>query len=149
EGVFNDLEEMTDETVRLAGANRYEVSRTIAEDAFGGADVPMAYIATGDKFPDALAAGGAAGSQNAPVILVKGSAADLDQATADLLVEFNTTDTRVLGGTASVTTGVFDDIDGITEALRLGGANRYEAARSINADAFDSAERAFLTTGMN
>ncbi|MDH6181993.1 putative cell wall-binding protein [Microbacteriaceae bacterium SG_E_30_P1] len=147
--VFFSLSSMADEVVRIAGANRYEVSRNIAEYAFGGADVPMVYIATGEKFPDALAAGGAAGSQNAPVVLVRGSADALDADTATLLESFNTTDTRVLGGTATVTTAVFDDIAEVTTALRLGGANRYEVARAINTDAFDSAERAFLATGAN
>jgi len=111
--------------------------------------VPLAYLATGEKFPDALAAGGAAGSQDAPVILVKGSASDLDAATEALLDELGTTDTRVLGGEASVTPGVFNDIDAVTSAVRLGGADRYQAARTINADAFDSADRAFIATGLN
>ncbi|UDF12431.1 ThuA domain-containing protein [Antiquaquibacter oligotrophicus] len=149
ETVFGQLAGLTDEAVRIAGANRYEASRNIAEYAFGGADVPLAYIATGEKFPDALAAGGAAGSQDAPVILVKGDAATLDAATATLLDEFNTTETRVLGGEASVTPGVFNGVDAITDATRLGGVDRYEAARNINADAFDTAERVFLATGAN
>jgi len=148
EGVFNDLDALTDEAVRVAGATRYEVSRNIAEYAFGDT-VPLAYLATGEKFPDALAAGGAAGSQDAPVILVKGSASDLDAATEALLDELGTTDTRVLGGEASVTPGVFNDIAATSTAVRLGGADRYQAARAINADAFDSADRAFLSTGLN
>ena len=148
EGVFNDLDALTDEAVRVAGATRYEVSRNIAEYAFGD-EVPLAYLATGEKFPDALAAGGAAGSQDAPVILVKGSASDLDAATEALLVELGTTDTRVLGGEASVTPGVFSDVAAVTTAVRLGGADRYQAARAINADAFDSADRAFIATGLN
>ena len=149
EGAFNDLAELTTEIVRIAGADRYEVSRNIAEYAFGAADVPLVYIATGEKFPDALAAGGAAGVQDAPIVLVRGSAADLDAEAGVLLESFNTTETRVLGGEASVTPGVFNDVDAIASADRLGGANRYEAARTINADAFDTAERAFLATGEN
>ncbi|UDF12423.1 cell wall-binding repeat-containing protein [Antiquaquibacter oligotrophicus] len=146
--VFYELSGMAAETVRIAGANRFEVSRNVAQYAFGD-EVPLAYIATGEKFPDALTAGGAAGSQDAPVILVRGSAADLDDATAALLADFGTTQTRVLGGSASVSPGVFSDIKALTAATRLGGADRYEAARAINADAFTSADRAFIATGLN
>ncbi|MDH6182340.1 putative cell wall-binding protein [Microbacteriaceae bacterium SG_E_30_P1] len=148
EGSFNELAALTDETVRVAGANRYEVSRNLAEYAFDD-EVPFVYIATGEKFPDALAAGGAAGTRNAPVVLVPGSAATLDAATSALLTELGTTDTRVLGGEASVTAGVFAGVDALTTAVRLGGADRYQAARTINADAFDSAEHALIATGMN
>ena len=147
--VFGTLESLADETVRIAGADRFEASRNVATYAFGGADVPLVYLATGEKFPDALAAGGAAGSKDAPVVLVRGSAAGLDSSTVALLDGFNTTDTRVLGGEASVTPGVFNDIAAISTAVRLGGADRYQAARTINADAFESADRAFLTTGLN
>ena len=149
EGVFNDLDALTDETVRIAGANRYEVSQNVAQYAFGDADAPLVYVATGEKFPDALAAGGAAGSQDAPVLLVKGSASEVDAATLALLEDLGTTDTRVLGGLATVTTGVFNGLDSVTTAYRLGGADRYEAARAINADAFDEADRAFIATGLN
>ena len=149
EGVFNDLDALTDEIVRVSGVNRYEASRNVADYAFGDADVPLVYIATGEKFPDALAAGGAAGSLDAPVVLVNGSASDLDAETTALLDDLGTTETRVLGGEASVSAGVFADLDAATEATRLGGANRYEAARAINADAFEEAERAFIATGLN
>jgi hypothetical protein len=55
----------------------------------------------------------------------------------------------VLGDTASVTAGLFEDVDAVTEAVRLAGANRYDTARAINADAFETAGRAFLATGGN
>ncbi|UDF12168.1 cell wall-binding repeat-containing protein [Antiquaquibacter oligotrophicus] len=146
--VYFTLTAKADEIDRVAGANRFEVSRNLAEYAFGD-DVPFAYIATGEKFPDALAAGGAAGTKDAPVILVGGSASTLDDATADLLEGLGTTDIRVLGGEASVTAGILTDLEAIGETVRLGGANRYEAARAINSDAFDSAEHALIATGLN
>ena len=149
DAVYTELSALADEAVRIAGANRYEASRNVAEYAFGDADVPLVYVATGEKFPDALAAGGAAGSQDAPVLLVNGSAADVDAPTAALLEGFNTAETRVLGGEASVTPGVFNGLDAIADATRLGGVDRYQAARAINADAFDEADRAFIATGLN
>ena len=149
EGTFNDLAALAPEIDRITGADRYEVSRKIAQYAFGDAEVPLAYIATGEKFPDALSAGGAAGSQGAPVLLVPGSASALDSNTAALLDELGTTETKVLGGEASVSAGVFADLAELTTATRFGGVNRFEAARAVNKDAFDSADQAFLATGLN
>jgi putative cell wall-binding protein len=149
EAVYEQLGGMADEITRLAGADRYETSRLVADYAFGEAGADMAYIATGTKFPDALAAGGAAGAHDAPVILVDGGAFDLDAATETLLDELGTTDTRVLGDLNSVSEGIFEDVNAVTTAVRLAGANRYETARAINSDAFESAERAFLATGLN
>ncbi len=147
--VYAQLEGLADEVVRLAGSDRYETSRLVADYAFGESGASMVYIATGTKFPDALAAGGAAGAHDAPVILVSGGAFDLDAATQTLLADLGATDARVLGDTNSVSEGIFEDVDNITTAVRLAGANRYETARAINTDAFDSADRAFLATGLN
>ncbi|NYF09532.1 putative cell wall-binding protein [Leifsonia sp. AK011] len=147
--VYTQLTAMTDSITRLGGADRYETSRMLAEYAFGDSGASLAYIATGTKFPDALAAGGAAGAQDAPVILVNGSTGDLGTATADLLGDLGVTDTRVLGDVNSISDDMFYDIDQLTNAVRLAGSNRYETARAINADAFDTAEHAFLSTGAN
>ncbi|NYF09833.1 putative cell wall-binding protein [Leifsonia sp. AK011] len=147
--VYAQLDTMADEITRLGGANRYETSRMVADYAFGDAGASMAYLATGTKFPDALAAGGAAGAQDAPVILVNGSAFSLDSATRALLDSLGTTDSRVLGDTNSISEGIFEDANEVTNSVRLAGANRFQTARVINADAFDSADRAFLSTGEN
>ncbi|MDH6182174.1 GH35 family endo-1,4-beta-xylanase/putative cell wall-binding protein [Microbacteriaceae bacterium SG_E_30_P1] len=147
ESVFTQLAGLAEEIDRVAGADRFEVSRAVAEYAFG--DVEYAYVATGEKFPDALSAGGAAGVREAPVILVRGSSPSLDAATAGVLGSLSAERVRVLGGEASVSAGVFADLAARGEAVRLGGADRYEAARTINADAFDTAERVLIATGIN
>ncbi len=149
EAVFTQLSGLADDIVRLAGADRFETSRLVAEEAFGDAGADRAYVATGLKFPDALAAGGAAGAYDAPVILVNGTGPSLDAATADLLDELGITETRVLGGIETVSEGIFEGIDSLTDAARLAGSNRFETARAINSDAFNSADRAFLATGEN
>ena len=146
--VFGQLEGLADEVVRLGGADRFETSRLVADYAFGDAGASMAYIAAGATFADALAAGGAAGAKDAPVILVNGVQFDLDSATATLLGDLGVTDSRVLGGLNSVSEGIFEDVDGITTAVRLAGDSRYETARVINSAACESAERAFLATGL-
>ncbi len=149
ETVFTALEEMAESTDRVFGADRFETSREIAEYAFGEAGATRAYVATGQKFPDALAAGGAAGVLDAPVILVNGEAPALDTATADLLEELGVTEVRVLGSDVTVSEGIFSGLDSIAETIRLAGDDRYETARAINLDAFASADHAFLATGDN
>ena len=57
---------------RVAGRDRYETSAAVAAGFAPG--VPVAYVATGLAFPDALAAAAAAGAQGAPVLLTRPTA---------------------------------------------------------------------------
>ena len=145
--VFEELEDMTEDIDRIAGKNRYETSLKIAQAAFGEAE--LAYIATGQKFPDALSAGAAAGVNGAPVVLVDGTASDLDAGTAALLDGLGVESVKVLGAKDSVSSGIYEDLGAIASTKRIAGANRYETSQKINADAFDEATRVFLSTGLN
>ena len=84
---------------RLAGADRYSTGRAISQDAFGPG-VPVAYVATGANFPDALAGGAAGAFKNGPVLLVAGAA--IPKATKDELARLQPKQIIVLGGTAVV-----------------------------------------------
>jgi putative cell wall-binding protein len=55
---------------RLAGTDRYATSAAIAARFFPAA-VVATYVATGENFPDALAAGPAAASWGGPLVLVR------------------------------------------------------------------------------
>lgn len=145
--VYTQLAGLAPTIERIAGTDRYDTSRQVADTTFGSANI--AYIATGQNFPDALAAGGAAGLLDAPVILVNGQAGDLDPVTADLLDDLGVTSIRVIGATASVSDGILHDLEGIATTVRLAGANRYDTARAVNADAFASSDLAFFATGLN
>ncbi len=147
--VFDQLEGIVGEAniTRYAGADRYETSRMIAEDVFGSAT--LAYVATGQTFPDALAAGAAAGAQGAPVVLVPGNATALDAATAELLDGLGVENLTVTGSNLTVSDALFDDLNEIAPAVRLSGSDRFETAVAINLDAFDSADRVFISTGLN
>ena len=145
--VETQLGTMTESVERIGGANRYEVSRNIAASVFDSAD--RAYLATGANFPDALAAGAVGGSIGAPVVLVNGSASTLDAATTTLLEDLGVTSLRIAGGPVSVSPGIETAAGLIAPTVRLDGADRYAAARSINADAYTSADRVFLATGLN
>lgn len=54
---------------RLAGADRYATSAAISAATFGSR-VPVVYLATGERFPDALSGAAAAGASGGPVLLV-------------------------------------------------------------------------------
>jgi putative cell wall-binding protein len=132
---------------RIAGADRYEASRALAADTFGDTGSTLAYIATGGNFPDALAAGGAAGHVGAPVILVNGAASTLDEETRRQLSDLGVTQIKIAGGPASVSPGIEHDLSLIAPTTRLWGPDRLTAAAAINLDAYGTSDRAFLVTG--
>lgn len=141
---------------RQSGADRFEASRNLAKavwNAPGVGGAPEVFIATGNNFPDALAAGPAAGSIGAPVILVNGLQQHLDQATQDLLISLGTTDVDIVGGPNSVTPGVESDLanlmHGTDHVHRYSGATRYDAAAAMNQDFFPQAAIVFAATGAN
>ncbi|MFB2586729.1 cell wall-binding repeat-containing protein [Herbiconiux liukaitaii] len=147
--VFDSLRAVQSDTVRISGTDRYEASRNLAMYAFGASRASTAYVATGANFPDALSAGAAAASARGPVVLVNGSASAPDTTTLALLGSLGVTTVKVAGGPASVSTGVETGLRtaGLS-VTRLGGADRFAASVSINADAFERSDRAFLVTGL-
>jgi putative cell wall-binding protein len=149
--VFDDLAGRTNAIERVAGSDRFETGRNIVRNAFeGGAS--SAYIATGANFPDALSAAGAAGSRGLPVILVQGSSAGIDSATAALIRDLGVSDLKIVGGTATISTGVessLSQIPGITSVQRFAGTDRYETSRLVNAEAFSRIPSAFIAVGTN
>jgi len=141
---------------RQSGADRFEASRNLADavwNAPGAGGAPEVFIATGNNFPDALAAGPAAGLIGAPVILVNGLQSHLDQATQDLLVSLATTDVDIVGGPNSVTPGIESDLatlmGGTEHVQRYSGATRYDAAAAMNQEFFPQADIVFAATGAN
>ncbi|QEO13565.1 hypothetical protein FLP10_03375 [Agromyces intestinalis] len=134
---------------RIAGADRYETARRIAETVFPSA--ATAYLATGRDFADALSASAAAGAKGLPVILVDGQAGRADQATLQTLAAMGVTRVKVAGGPGAVSQGVTNSIAnrGIT-VQRLDGPNRYATSVKVVADAFGTAAAsAYLATGLS
>jgi putative cell wall-binding protein len=131
---------------RIGGADRYEASRNIAKAAFPSG-APTAVLSAGTTFADALSAGAAIDGEG-PVILVKGSSGSLDAATKKLLADLDVKSIAIAGGEASVSAGIQTDAAAIADTIRLGGADRYEASRSINDHFFDTADHVLLATGL-
>ncbi|SDH77144.1 cell wall-binding repeat-containing protein [Agrococcus jejuensis] len=137
------------ETVdRIGGADRFETSRLVAEYAFGeGAGT--AFLATGRNFPDALTAGAAAGSMDAPVILIDGQLSALDGATLATLQDLGVTQTLVAGSSASVSDGIYRDlVNAVMNPYRAAGADRFLTGVYINEHVFDSADTMFVASGL-
>ena len=119
---------------RIAGSDRYATAGAIATTFFSG-PVPVLYIADGLNFPDALAGAAAAGHVGAPILLVTPDS--IPDATAQAIATLAPKSIKVLGGTASVSDAVAQDLDADTGTVtRLAGADRYATAAAISQDTY-------------
>ena len=130
----------TDTTTRLSGATRYDTAVAISQNRSFTNATPSVVIASGENFPDALAAAPLAALVNSPILLVKHN-----DVSASVLAEINriwnhdnsggATDIYIIGGTSSINASVSDaiaaGIDGSPNITRIAGANRYETATAI------------------
>lgn len=150
DAVFDQLAKLTPEIRRDAGVDRYETSRTIASAAFGGTGSPVAYLATGAGFADALSASAVAGSVNAPVILVNGSKKSIDSETLSLLTSLGVTDVFIAGGTGVVSSAIEEALRGLgLNVLRNGGSDRYATSAALNKGKFATASVVHVASGTN
>ncbi|MGH2455825.1 MAG: cell wall-binding repeat-containing protein [Candidatus Limnocylindria bacterium] len=133
---------------RLSGGNRFETAAAISADTFAPG-VPVAYVATGVNFPDALAGTPPAGSSGGPVLLV--TKASLPEATAAELERLNPARIVILGATGVISSAVADQLKAFTSGplTRLAGADRYATAVAVSAATFPSAETVYIATGAN
>ncbi len=114
---------------RFAGPDRFA---TAAETAYGfSPGVPVAYIATGYNFPDALTGGPAAAKDGGPVLLTRPDR--LPDVVAEALEWLEPGQIRILGGTGVVSNAVRDELKAFTtgSVTRLAGADRYATAAAI------------------
>lgn len=133
---------------RHAGPDRYATAATVSARAFAPG-VPVAYVATGGSFPDALAGGVAAARQKGPVLLVAPNA--IPSATSKELGRLRPARIVVLGGTSAVSSGVLSALDAFTtgQVSRIAGADRYGTAieTSRATTGADAPRTVFLATG--
>ncbi|WP_460793817.1 glycosyl hydrolase [Marisediminicola antarctica] len=147
DAVLASLRTLAPVVVRLGGADRYVVSRAIADYARGTGS-PSAYIATGTNFPDALSAGSAAGGAGAPVVLVRGTQPTLDTPTRELLARLGAKAVRLVGGPAVLSPALSESFTRAGfDVTRLSGADRFAASVSVNADAYSRSSTVYLATG--
>ncbi|HYM53056.1 MAG TPA: cell wall-binding repeat-containing protein, partial [Candidatus Dormibacteraeota bacterium] len=134
---------------RLAGADRYATAAAISSTFFAPGP-PVAFVATGANFPDALAASPAAARLGGPTLLTQRTS--LPQATIDELVRLQPRSIVIVGGTGVVSTQVAAQLRTYTtgNVLRLAGADRYATAAAVSRAFFDRGlDVVFVATGAN
>ena len=123
---------------RISGANRYATAEAIAarvtdELTDRGLDADTAFVATGEAFPDALAASPIASQYALPIYLVPPQA-DRHQALVDTIEAAGATQTFILGGTGAVPASFESALVsafGSDMVLRLAGDDRYTTAVEV------------------
>jgi putative cell wall-binding protein len=135
--------------IRLAGENRYATAAAISAATYAPG-VPVAYLATGQDFPDALAGAAAAGAQGAPMLLVTKDS--LPTATAFELLRLQPGRIVLFGSEAMVSDGVLAALSGYAPggALRVAGTDRYSTAAAISASTkAPGVSVAYVATGLD
>ena len=134
------------EITRVFGLDRYETAAAVGaiwEEA------GTVFVATGAKFPDALAAGAAASAYGVPVLLVRPDT--IPESTRLLLERIAPTTIVLAGGPAAISVAVEDQLRALTGATieREGGLDRYETADLLTGDAWDGyvSDRIWVASG--
>ena len=134
------------EVTRVFGLDRYETASAVGAIWETAGTV---FVATGDKFPDALAAGAAASAFGVPVLLVRPNS--VPDSTRLLLERLAPTTIVIAGGTSAISTAVEQTLRTSTGAAiqRLGGIDRYETADLLTGDAWDGyvSDRVWIASG--
>ncbi len=120
---------------RISGDDRFATAAAVSGASFAPG-VPVAYVAVGDNFPDALTGGPAGAATGGPVLLTR--AMSLPQTTTDELQRLNPGSIVILGGPAVVSRTVEAALAAYTdgEVVRIGGHDRYETAARVSATVF-------------
>ena len=132
---------------RIAGQDRFGTAAAVSGAFEGDAYAPV-YLATGENFPDALAASAAAAGEQSRVLLT--GRYTIPQATLDELTRLETEFVYIVGGTASVSTAVEAELERLGySVLRLDGDDRYATAVTVAEVLYDDPDTVFLATGEN
>ncbi|SDY69036.1 cell wall-binding repeat-containing protein [Herbiconiux ginsengi] len=118
---------------RIGGADRFAVSAKVSASVFGS-HRPVAYVASGTAYPDALSASAAAGRLGGPVLLVRPDA--IPVLVADELRRLAPAKIVVLGGLSSVADSVISELRTMGTTTRIDGADRYAVSAAVSAGAF-------------
>lgn len=145
--VFSELSTIAP-VERISGADRYSTSEKVVDKVYG--KTTKIFLATGRGFADALAAGSAAGSLGAPLLLVSGATTVLPTATMNALVRWGVTDIAIAGGHSAIDIRIEQQLRTVGyNVSRQSGASRYETAAAIRDEFFADAtpQAVFVATG--
>ncbi|MDI6711669.1 MAG: S8 family serine peptidase [Anaerosomatales bacterium] len=117
---------------RVAGADRYATAAAASRAAFATGTCEAVVIASGEDFPDALAAAPLAGALRAPVLLVRRTS--VPASTAAEIARLGASRAVIVGGPGAVSTATADALASLGLAVqRVGGRDRYETAALVAA----------------
>jgi type VII secretion-associated serine protease mycosin len=117
---------------RIAGADRYATAAGISRAAFASAST--VYVATGEDYPDALAAGAVAAAARAPLLLVR--AGSVPDPTLAELRRLNPGRVVIVGSATAVGGGVAARLAEFGTVTRVSGADRFASAAALSAASF-------------
>lgn len=131
--------------VRLAGADRFATAAIIALEH--ASDPERVYLATGEDFPDALAAGAVAGAQDSPVLLTASEI--LPEVTSSALEKLSPNELVIVGGDAAISAGVAGAAAeaAAAEVRRIAGADRFDTAARLSGEFSVHPEAVYVATG--
>lgn len=118
------------EITRLAGRNRYTTAIAVGNEIMETSDTDRVFLASGEKFPDALAVSAVAAKLNSPVLLTTSNKL-LDEVKA-FINEHTIQKVVVVGGTATVNDTVIQSLKELGCSVeRVSGRDRYSTAVAI------------------
>ena len=132
---------------RLYGNDRYETNRVILNEA-GLSEAKEILIATGENFADSLSAS----ATGLPIMLVKGSAAELNAQQIEFLNGLKGKKFTILGGTAAVSAeleAAIKAVVGNNNVNRIFGNTREETSVKIAQTYFANADLALIAYSKN
>lgn len=134
---------------RLAGSDRYGTAAAVSAATFAPG-VPVAYVASGLDFPDALTGGAAAARQKGPMLLV--SRGGVPAATATELDRLRPAKIVVLGGAAVISDATVTRLRSWATSgtvTRLAGTDRYATGVAVSraTTATDGPTTVYVATG--
>lgn len=150
---------------RLSGANRYATAANVATNTYQPAGTVGAIgarpranliLASGENFPDGLAAAGLAGAVDSPILLTGKDSLPVE--TSNAIAVLGGSVIHVMGGTGVISQVVRDQVKALGYTLNesYSGANRYDTAAKIaaaigngNIGGFGGKRTAILATGAN
>lgn len=141
EAAFREAQSLAPNAIaqRLSGADRYQTSLAISKKFFGN-NPSKRYVASGQKYPDALAGGALAGREKAPLILVPNNPYSPNVSYGRNAL------TIVLGGRSAISDAMYQALGA---SKRYAGNNRFETAKNILDEAYPNATKVIYVVGLN
>ena len=143
--VVRQLQQLVPTVQRVQGADRYATAAAVATTELTGAAEVV--VASGESFPDALAAGAAGAALGAPLLLTARD--QLPPETRAALQQLRPTRITLVGGPSVVDPRVQQQLDALAPGavVRLFGPDRYATATTVAQDTWESAPSPLLASG--